>query len=932
MTTDALGRRGQRRPDGLAAEDAAGPSPLDPTRLEAFRTEPPRHAAEDRPRDRAHDRRHTENGAPPDHATGPHALPAPPDATPPPAPAGPPGAIAIDPGVDPAAVPTDGIGVALGDTFRLHSLPGSSYRVHLDFDGHVTTDTAWNGYWGATRIESPAFSLDGDGSFSAVELLAMQRIWQQVAEYFAPFNIDVTTEDPGADALALSSAADTAHGIRIVVTDEGGKPYGGIAWIGSFNFSIDTPAFVYANALGDSLHNIVVATAHEAGHALGLSHDGRGGSEYYGGHGSGGAAWAPVMGVGYNAAAVQWSGGQYNGATNTEDDLAIITSRNYGVAYRPDEAGGTRATAAALSGTIGADGIATVQRYGIISGSGAQNDIDRYAFTLVAGGSVDLRVSAWAATYVGVGAAPVYSALPAGMLDVKLTLYRGNSVVATVNDPARLDAAVSLSGLAGGSYSLAIDGTGWGAPTATDPSGWTEYGSLGQYMITGTYTATATADTTAPAAPVILQVADDTAPQAGPVAPGGVTNDTTPTLSGTAEALSIVTLRDGALLIGSASAGADGRWAITAMPLAQGAHAITATATDAAGNVSAATAPRSLSVDSIAPAAPAFLAPLAGGAGLPPTALTGTAEAGSLVSILDHDALLGTTLADASGAWLFATALLGTPGFRFTATAADAAGNVSTPSLPYAGPMALEVDRAAITLAETNGSALLTLRLANVVDPGLSVAVAVAGLDPTESQALADALVLNAGNGWSATLQLLGVDDRDLDGPQVQTLSFAAPGLNAIGVDVTTRDDEIAATTYTRNAGGAVGLAAFAVEDGVGVTTTEKLTAGGAYVIDQRWGFEGLAAGDYRVHLTGSTSEEMRLMRSLDGGLSFAAVRRADGTAVAATAWDDDYTVPGVTDRLMLRLVDWRGVADAVQDSVTIDLMTIALLPPPLIG
>jgi len=402
-----------------------------------------------------------------------------------------PQAAVIEAGVNGALVPSDGIGVALGDTFRLHSVPGSTYKVFLDFDGHTTTGTQWNTYWNTTSFYSPAFSLDGSESFNATELLRIQQIWQRVAEFFSPFNIDVTTEDPGVEALRRSGTGDTAYGIRVVITDEGGKNWGGLTYNGSFNWSVDTAAFVYANPLGDDVHYIATAAAHEIGHSLGLNHDGQGGSEYYYGHGSGATSWAPTMGVGYYSSVIQWSKGDYAGATNTQDDLATITTQNGGVTWRADDYGNSFATAATLGGTI-ADGIASVQTFGVISGSGSRNDVDMFSFTLAAGGSIDLALSGWSRAYVTGSAAPVYSKAALSMLDAKLTLYDAAfKTVAIADDPARIDAGFKLSGLAGGTYYLAVDGTGWGDPTAASPTGWTEYGSLGQYMITGSYTVTA---------------------------------------------------------------------------------------------------------------------------------------------------------------------------------------------------------------------------------------------------------------------------------------------------------------------------------------------------------------------------------------------------------------------------------------------------------
>ncbi len=111
-----------------------------------------------------------------------------------PAPQAAPEAITFDPTVNLSAMPANGVGVAYGDTFKLHSNPGSQFRVYLDFDGHTTTGTSWNSYWGVSSIVSPAFSTsDGSPNFSATELSAIQQVWQRVAEDFAPFNIDVTT-------------------------------------------------------------------------------------------------------------------------------------------------------------------------------------------------------------------------------------------------------------------------------------------------------------------------------------------------------------------------------------------------------------------------------------------------------------------------------------------------------------------------------------------------------------------------------------------------------------------------------------------------------------------------------------------------------------------------------------------------------------------
>ena len=99
------------------------------------------------------------------------------------------------------------------------------------------------------------------------------------------------------------------------------------------------------------------AISHEVGHTLGLHHDGKGTTEYYAGHGSAPTGWAPIMGVGYYRKLTQWSPGDYAGATQHENDLAIITTQN-GFGYRPDDHGNNvaSATPAIQSGTTGISG------------------------------------------------------------------------------------------------------------------------------------------------------------------------------------------------------------------------------------------------------------------------------------------------------------------------------------------------------------------------------------------------------------------------------------------------------------------------------------------------------------------------------------------------------------------------------------------------
>lgn len=105
-------------------------------------------------------------------------------------------------------------------------------------------------------------------------------------------------------------------------------------------------------------------------------------------------------------------------------------------------------------------------------------------------------------------------------------------------------------------------------------------------------------DTTAPDKPDILRVVDDEGLQQGWLTPGAKTDDKTPTLSGSAEAGSIVRLYDGSNEIGSALADQNGRWEITpTAELSDGTHRFTVTSTDPMGHTSAASDAFSLTIE-----------------------------------------------------------------------------------------------------------------------------------------------------------------------------------------------------------------------------------------------------------------------------------------------------------------------------------------------
>src|SRR5438046_2572325 len=172
--------------------------------------------------------------------------------------------------------------LAYGQTFLLHSRPSATRVIYLDFDGQVTSGTSWNTvYKSGQDIVSAPFDLDGNpSSFNNAEMDEIQYIWQRVAEDYAPFDVDVTTQDPGVDGLGVNGAGDVYYGMRVVIspTNWYSTGAGGVAYVGVFNYANNltySPAWVFTQQLGpNDEKDIAEAASHEVGHTLALSHDG----------------------------------------------------------------------------------------------------------------------------------------------------------------------------------------------------------------------------------------------------------------------------------------------------------------------------------------------------------------------------------------------------------------------------------------------------------------------------------------------------------------------------------------------------------------------------------------------------------------------------------------------------------------------------------
>jgi PKD repeat protein len=429
--------------------------------------------------------------------------------------------------------------------FQLHSRPGASKTLYLDFNGH----TSPAGYWDTNAVTIPAFKLAGTASpTDQVNLNAIRDIWLHVAEAFAAWDVDVTTDATG---IATKAGQRCVIGGRQDAVASSLWGYGTMGWspVGSFG----NPAYGNNRLNGLDFNNLVfidctnpatnennigsnptasnyevtmLCVAHEVGHSVGLNHwgevatGGGSGQGYTAGHAvadhAGVTSVSPIMG---NSALPgwpsvcnlnQWSKGDYpfsmadNPAT-TQDDIAVISTFATKLVGANDDHGNTLATATSVTGT-------SITAGGVIADS---TDVD--LFKITPGAGVLTLTATPHLKYRNYN----------GNLKIGLSLYNSSGVaVAGSYSLTGMGSTLTYSIPTAGTYYIKVNGLGYDPTKGASQiltnngitgtvvgtaAGFTNYGSIGRYGLTGTWqyllqapTASITSDRTGGVFPVAV--------------------------------------------------------------------------------------------------------------------------------------------------------------------------------------------------------------------------------------------------------------------------------------------------------------------------------------------------------------------------------------------------------------------------------------------
>lgn len=332
----------------------------------------------------------------------------------------------------------------------LNSDPGSPNTLYLDFHGEPSQN------WGFQSIPAtPAYDIDNDPTtFSSQELANIQEIWSRVSEAFSPFNVNVTTVDPGNWDLTGGRSQNT-HQLREVIGGNGawtGQTEGGVAYVGSF-YSTNLPNTVYvfpANLANGDPQYTADDTAHEAGHGFGLQHQSTyNGTSKTAEYNTGNGTTAPFMGnpLARGIRATWWDGPSTTAYNVIQDDVSVLTST---LGLHPENVGHSAGAATVM--TVAGNNISAS---GVIESTSQQ---DYFSFHVSTAGTESFSVN---------------PAQYGPMLHAILELHdANNNLITTANSSVNLFQTITAN-LTPGNYYLVVKSYG-------------QYGDIGQYTVSGT--------------------------------------------------------------------------------------------------------------------------------------------------------------------------------------------------------------------------------------------------------------------------------------------------------------------------------------------------------------------------------------------------------------------------------------------------------------
>jgi hypothetical protein len=308
----------------------------------------------------------------------------------------------------------------------LSSLPGAAHSIYLDFDGDF--QSTWNrtdSNQHYTNVSVGQFNIDNTAGISDAESAAIQKIWETVADDYAPFNVNVTTVATSSfangAAMRVVMAGDCSatlrtsptttinvSGDRFIATNTGTLvDTSGYSAVGSFNNAEPNVVYVFAKYMStwgttDSeghtrdLRAIIATTAsHEAGHSFGLVHQGN--------YDVGSSITTPIMGSNTQGDRTVWS--TYTAGGVTHNNLTELTNV---LGARADEVGGSYPT----GGTFQFTNYSVLRGWnGNVGGIiGTAGDADMFRLNITSGGTYRFNLTV-----------PQF-----GNLDSQLVLYRVN--------------------------------------------------------------------------------------------------------------------------------------------------------------------------------------------------------------------------------------------------------------------------------------------------------------------------------------------------------------------------------------------------------------------------------------------------------------------------------------------------------------------------